>query len=92
MNEIDASTARLIDRMKEIGATSSAQRILDQDAEIRQLRAKLETSRAALKASYSWLDRWAVHAGRCGGGGNPGVCTCGLSAVKYEVSVAIGDA
>lgn len=45
-----------------------------------------ERLRAALESVDTWLDRWAVHVGRCEGGHR---CTCGLTAIRYEVSAAL---
>ena len=50
------------------------------------LRAENERLRAALESVDTWLDRWAVHVGCCEGGHR---CTCGLTAIRYEVSAAL---
>ena len=54
--------------------------------EITRLRADNERLRAALESAEAWLERWAVHVGRCEGGHR---CTCGLTAIRYEVSAAL---
>lgn len=43
----------------------------------------------ALKASQSWLERWAEHVGNCRGGVH---CTCGLTAIRFDVAEAIHSA
>lgn len=48
--------------------------------------AEIERLRAALESTEAWLERWAVHVGRCEGGHS---CTCGLTAAQYEGSAAI---
>lgn len=49
----DAEAHKIIARLEEIGATNSAQRILDQDAEIARLSADNERLRAALERAES---------------------------------------
>lgn len=48
--------------------------------------AEIERLRAALESAEAWLERWAVHVGRCEGGHS---CTCGLTAAQYEGSAAL---
>ncbi len=45
-----------------------------------------EEARNALRAAESWLERWADHVGRCRGGEQ---CTCGLTAVQYDIRAAL---
>lgn len=40
----------------------------------------------ALKGAGAWLDRWAAHVGSCLGGR---FCTCGLTAIRAEVEIAL---
>lgn len=56
---------------------------------IKALRAENERLRAALESAEAWLERWAVHVGRCEGGLR---CTCGLTAIRYDVSAALEEA
>lgn len=50
--------------------------------------ARIEQLEAALRGAESWLQNWAVHAGRCEGGNG---CTCGLTAIRYDLSAALGE-
>ena len=43
----------------------------------------------ALQAVEAWLDRWAVHVGRCTGGT---ACSCGLTNARAEVTAALSQA
>lgn len=43
----------------------------------------------AVLSADAWLDRWAVHVGRCEGGPR---CTCGLTAIRNETLLATPDA
>jgi hypothetical protein len=43
---------------------------------------------AALQSASSWLERWAVHAGNCTGGAG---CTCGLTAIRWELQMALSS-
>jgi hypothetical protein len=38
-----------------------------------------------LASAEAWLTRWASHVGGCRGGG---FCTCGLTAIRFEVASA----
>ena len=50
--------------------------------------AEIERLRAALRGAEAWLQNWAVHAGRCEGGNG---CTCGLTAIRYDLSAALEE-
>lgn len=56
------------------------------DGELAAAKAEIERLRAALESTEAWLERWAVHVGRCEGGHS---CTCGLTAAQYEGSAAL---
>lgn len=45
-----------------------------------------EAERGALKSAEAWLNCWAAHVGNCQGGN---VCTCGLTAIRYEAHAAL---
>lgn len=51
------------------------------------------SEREALESAAAWLGRWASHVGPCRGGNE---CTCGLTAIRAEVEIALtppdGDA
>lgn len=49
-------------------------------------RTLLEDVRDALGANYSWLDRWAKHAGNCRGDER---CTCGLVLARSECATTL---
>lgn len=40
-------------------------------------------------AALSWLDRWAMHVGKCPADEN---CTCGLVAIRHELGLALTPA
>jgi hypothetical protein len=50
------------------------------------LKSENEKLRDALNVAASWLERWAVHVGRCRG---DHLCECGLTNARYEASLAL---
>lgn len=47
---------------------------------------KDEELRDAAEAALSWLERWAMHVGKCPADEN---CTCGLVAIRHELAIAL---
>jgi hypothetical protein len=48
--------------------------------------AEIERLRDSGASALSWLERWAVHVGNCRGGDS---CTCGLVAIRHELSTSL---
>lgn len=45
-----------------------------------------EKLRDAAESALAWLERWAMHVGKCSADEN---CTCGLVAVRHELALAL---
>jgi len=43
----------------------------------------MEKAITTIETADAWLARWAQHVGRCNGGDR---CTCGLTAIRYEIA------
>jgi hypothetical protein len=42
----------------------------------------------AAESASAWLERWAAHVGDCQGGDK---CTCGLTAIRHELALALSQ-
>ena len=51
---------------------------------------EIERLRDALASAASWIDRWCDHVGNCSG--DDMTCTCGRSALVYEMNAALAPA
>lgn len=59
------------------------------ETEVEYLRKQNAELVETLKATYSWISMWANHQGNCEGGTK---CTCGKTAILFDVKDAIAKA